>query len=190
MPHTFPYTHPLYRAAEEIDAAGAARNLMRKVGVRPLKELEDSWALFLTHIERFWNKLTVACRGAKGWQRIESEVNKLRKQDPLLCYAHHARNAVEHTIQDFTADWKGPVEVTNRTATSFTTSVPVFDRKLLPILDRGQIYLPAREHLGNSFEHELGKGMTEPVVVAEYILHFYYNLLVRAKREVSWRAAG
>jgi hypothetical protein len=186
VPHNFPKTHRLYQAAEEIELTGAALTRMGKVGVRPIKELEDAWADFLIHVERIWNKLLAAGRGLPGWQAIESEISKLRKTDPLLRYVHHARNAGEHTIQEFSVDWKGPIKIENLTSTSFTASVPPWDRPLLAVRDRGAIYMPPREHLGVSLQDKLGKGLPEPFLVAQIALRFYFDVFMRANREVSW----
>ena len=188
MPHTFPKTHRLYRAAEEFEAAAAAWQAMGKVGVRPIKELEDAWSLFLMHTERLWNKLFASGRGLSGWQNIESEVNQLRKTDPLLCYVHHARNVTEHTIQEFAADWNGPLKV-EPTQDGATISWPPWDRPLLPVLDRGQTYPPPAEHLGSSITEKFGKGLPQSYVVGEFALRFYFNALNRAAREVRWADA-
>ena len=186
MPHNFPKTHRLYQAAEEMEFSGAALSRMGKVGVRPIKELEDAWSAFLIRVERMWNKLLAGGSGLPGWQVIESEVSQQRKTDPLLRYVHHARNAGEHTIQEFSVDWKGPITIENLTSTSYTASWPSWDRPLLAVRDRGVTYEPARDHLGTSFCEKLGKGMPEPYVVAEMALRFYFEVLIRANREVSW----
>jgi len=185
MPHNLPKTHRLYRAAEEFEFASKAWQGMGKVGVRPIKELEDSWSLFLMHVERLWNKLLAAGRGLPGWQNIESEASKLRKNDPALVYAHHARNATEHTIQEFAIDWNGPL-VAVATHDEVTISWPAWDRPLLPVKDRGQVYQPPREHLAIDISKEFGKGMPQAYVVGEHVLRYYFELLNRAAREVQW----
>lgn len=185
MPHNFPREHRLYRPAEEFESAAKAWQAMGKVGVRPIKELENSWSLFLMHIERLWNKLLAAGRGLAGWQKIESEVSNHRKSDPALVYAHHARNATEHTIQEFAVDWKGPLTAVP-THDGFAMSWPPWDRPLLPVKDRGQIYQPPREHLGLDISKEFGKGMPQAYVVGEHVLRFYFEVLNRAARDVTW----
>lgn len=185
MPHNFPKTHRLYRAVEEFESASKAWQAMGKVGVRPINELEDAWSLFLMHIERIWNKLLAAGRDLPGWQKIETEVSKIRKNDPALRYAHHARNATEHTIQEFAADWSGPLSVVP-TQEGVIISWPAWDRPLLPVKDRGQIYQPPKEHLGADISKEFGKGMSQAYVVGEYVLRYYFNTLNRAAIEVQW----
>jgi hypothetical protein len=185
MPHNFPKAHRLYRAAEEFESAAKAWQAMGKVGVRPIKELEDSWSLFLMHVERLWNKLLAAGRDLPGWQKIESEASNLRKNDPALKYAHHARNATEHTIQEFAVDWNGPL-VAVPTQNAVDISWPAWDRPLLPVKDRGQIYQPPKKHLDLDISKEFGKGMPQAYVVGEHVLRFYFELLNRAAREVQW----
>jgi hypothetical protein len=139
MTHNFPKVHLMYRSAEEFESAAKAWQAMGKIGVRPIEELEASWSVFLMHVERIWNKLQAGARGLSGWQKIESEVSNLRKNDPTLMYAHHARNATEHTIQEFATDWNGPLTAVS-TQSTITVSWPAWDRPLLPVKDRGVTY--------------------------------------------------
>lgn len=185
MPHNFPKSHPMYRSAEEFEAAAKAWQAMGRVGVRPIEELETTWQIFLVHIERLWNKLKDGAYGLSGWQKIESEVNRLRKNDPVLVYAHHARNATEHSIQELAIDWTGPLTAVS-TQNTVTLSWPAWDRPLLPVRDRNVIYPPPTTHLDLDISQEFCKGMPQAYVVGEHVLRFYFGVLTRAASEVAW----
>lgn len=91
--------HPLRHALKEYEAAGKALQMMTGIN-QEFSEYESAWCEVLHRLERVWTKMQAAVYGRRGWQGIESEINHLRKTDPLLLYLVHARNADEHSIQD------------------------------------------------------------------------------------------
>jgi hypothetical protein len=118
-----------------------------------------------------------------GWQKIESEVSRLRKIDPLLNYLQQARNVEEHSIQELATDWDAkPTAV--QIGTEVQLSWQPWDRPLLPVTNRGVKFAPPRIHLGASIDPLLGKGKAEPRVVAELALRFYVDFLNRVSAEV------
>lgn len=175
--------HPLRHAIEEFSSADVAYRKMVEIGVGDFVEYEKAWRSFLHRIERVWTKTQAAAHRMPGWQKIESEVSRLRKTDPLLNYLQQARNVEEHSIQELATDWDAKL-----TAVQFGTEVQLswqpWDRPLLPVTNRGVKFDPPRIHLGKSIEPLLGKGKAETRVVAELALRFYVGFLDRVSTEV------
>ncbi|MGL5003277.1 MAG: hypothetical protein ACRDAM_10100, partial [Casimicrobium sp.] len=119
-----------------------------------------------------------------NWKKLESEFLKLRIGDPLLSYLRHARNADEHSIQKVATEGNVNLRALEVKPGTFRIQWDAFDRPLLPVKNRGVVYPPPREHLGQSIEDRLGKGVAEPVVLADLALHFYQNMLNRIVAEV------
>ncbi|WP_342085489.1 hypothetical protein [Dyadobacter sp. OTU695] len=95
----------LTAARIELDQAKKEFDLMRNIF--ELDILEVHWANLLDHIEKSWNKTVQAAKEAKGFQKVKSEVENLRKTDPLLKYMTNARHANQHTIQPLAKKGKG-----------------------------------------------------------------------------------
>lgn len=136
------------------------------------KKLEDgasAWSDFLTFHSRVYTKLK---EGAKGHGKSEAwygRVNRMRKDDPLLCYIHHARNSDEHSIEEIaqpvglvltfhfdylreTVAADGSIQILmgrdDGSASPGYFKPPHL--KLLPVCDRrfGDQFLPPDSHLG------------------------------------------
>lgn len=178
-----PKDHPLRFASEEFSLADKAYREMIAIGVGDFSAYEKAWREFLRRIERVWTKSQAAVHAMPAWKKIESEVAALRKSDPLLQYLIQARNVEEHSIADVTQDWKAnlkAVQVGNKVKLSWDH----WDRRLLPIKNRGVTFHPPRLHLGKNIEPLLKKGKAETVIVAEFALRFYVDFLNRVSTEV------
>jgi hypothetical protein len=182
-----PKDHPLHHASKELIAAIDFYERMHRNHLAEFAAFESDWREFLQKIERVWNKIQAAVCQYPGWRKIESEINRLRSEDPLLSYLRHARNADEHSIQNVASDWDGRLRASQIGATSVRVEWDPWDRPLLPVKNRGVLYQPPREHLGMDFTDRLKKGTAEPIVVADLALHFYKNLLDRVNRELLLR---
>lgn len=156
---------------------------MVEISVGDFSEYEKAWREFLRRIERVWVKTQAAVHSMPNWQKIESEVSRLRKKDPLLCYLQQARNVDEHSISDLTKDWDPKLKIKQK-GDKVELSWQVWDRPLLPVKNRGVVYDPPKTHLGQSIEHLKCKGKAEPRVVAELALRFYCDFLNRVSAEV------
>ena len=175
--------HPLRHAIEEFSSADAAYRKMVEIGVVNFTEYEKAWRTFLHRIERVWTKTQAASHRMPRWQRIESEVSRLRKTDPLLNYLQQARNVEEHSIQELATDWEAKLTAV-QIGTEVQLSWQPWDRPLLPVKNRGVKFDPPRIPLGISIVPLLGKGKAEPRVVAELALRFYVDFLNRVSTEV------
>lgn len=175
--------HPLRYAAEEFSLADSAYRKMVKIGVGDFAEYEKAWREFLHHIERVWIKTQAAIHNMPDWQRIESEAEGLRTNDPLLAYIKQVRNVDEHTISDIAKDWDPRFKVIQK-GNKIELNWKEWDRPLLPVKNRGIVYNPPQSHLGKSIEHLKRKGKAEPRVVAELALKFYCDFLNKVSDEV------
>jgi hypothetical protein len=67
------------------------------------QDAESAWTVFLTSASSIYSQLE---QGAKGHGRAEGwygRQKRMRKDNPILCYLHFARNAEEHGIERITA---------------------------------------------------------------------------------------
>jgi hypothetical protein len=79
---------------------------------KTIGEVADLWSEFLTHVQRSYTKLRIACRAgsSKGWC---DQVFAARNADDLLKYVLHARNADEHGVAAITHQKEGAVTKAN-----------------------------------------------------------------------------
>ncbi len=109
--------------------------------------LAAHWSSFLVYANRVFTKLEQGAKAgpAKGWW---DGIKRTRKEDELLRYIQHARNADEHGIGPITPRISakrmgvsfGPDGVRHLVAPEATLMVPVYDR--------GKRYDPPESHLG------------------------------------------
>lgn len=177
-------SHPLHPAWMEFQAADVAYRRMVACGVGNFEEYELAWRELLGRIERVWAKTEAAVMAMPGWQKVKSDVTRLRRSDPLLIYLFQARNVDEHSIaplaKEHDMNLQGKLTENGRVQLSWDP----WDRPLLPVANRGVVYQPPRMHLGASIAPLLGKGKAEPRVVAELGMQFYINFLNRVSTEV------
>lgn len=182
MATSFPQSHPLRHAYEELGAADVAYRKI--VGVaQPFDEYESAWREVLRRLERVWTKTQAAVHHLPGWKKIEAEVAHLRRSDPLLRYIGQARNVDEHSIQNLAKEYEWNFTATPQPEGILFRWSP-WDRPLLPVVNRGVTYAPPRVHLGQSIEPLLGKGKAEPRVVAELAIEFYVKFMNQVSLEL------
>jgi hypothetical protein len=86
--------------------AKARDALSRLESAQGLNEAESAWSDVLLAGNAVYSKLEQGSKAngkATGWF---GRVKKVRKDDPLLSYVHHARNSEEHAIDDITQRMK------------------------------------------------------------------------------------
>jgi hypothetical protein len=152
---------------------------------------------------RFWYEFLIASngvfsvleQGAKDNSKSNNWYAKLRRQrkdDQLLRYLHHARNADEHNVPSVTEHGPGEIvfldggnsiatieEIAGIVGTFRTKSKGAIDlknvnqiriypehAKLIGVVDRGVRYEPPAEHLGHKIED------CRPAVVASLMIQF------------------
>jgi len=179
-----PKSHPLHHASKELLAAVDFYGKLRENHLGDFAEFEVCWREFLQKIERVWNKAQAGMHDQPGWKQFEMEIERLRKNDPLLRYLRHARNADEHSIQAVAGEWDANLRTSQVASGSVMLEWEKWDRPLLPVTNRGVVYEPPREHLGQSLADKLKKGVAEPIVIGDLALHFYKSVLENAIAEV------
>lgn len=177
--------HPLYPVLAEIKAASDAVRCMDEIGVGNFHLFELSWQNFLQSLDRCWNKLQATCYGKKGWQTLESKIVNKRKKDQLLNYLIQARNATEHSISPVIKEWDANLTATPNKSGIMLSWAP-YDRPLLNVNNRGQIFLPPKEHLGKpmSFYKIKYPQQSEPIVAAILAMNFYVDCINKVSEKI------
>ena len=137
---------------------------------------ESAWLDFLLHHGTVYSKLEQAAKATSKGYAWFNKKKKERKDDPLLSYLHHARNAGEHTIIETAS--KAEFSVTGTLAHPDGTLELAFDNNGKPYAvgkgmnnvmvhrneimlcaakDRGQYYQAPREHLGQAIEGQTAR---------------------------------
>lgn len=89
-----------YPRAELRSAARAIRDMKQ---ANSLEEFEAEWREFLTYLEKVWTKVERSCQTVRNkFEPWQGKYHRLRKKDMLLRYLKQARDADNHSIQDFT----------------------------------------------------------------------------------------
>lgn len=179
-----PKDHPLHHASKELIAAVTFYEKMISNHLGDFAQFDSFWREFLQKLERAWNKAEAAVSDSPRCKRIIDTAINRRKTDPLLSYLRHARNADEHSLQEVAKDWDAKLRA-EPSADGITLHWDKWDRPLLPVTNRGVVYDPPRLHLGQGLNDKLGKGVAEPIVVADLALHFYRNLLNQLNETLS-----
>jgi hypothetical protein len=159
------------RAREE--AGKAAQKIAEIREAKTLHEIADLWSGFLTHIQRSYTKLRIACRSgpSKGWC---DNVFQTRNADALLNYVLHARNADEHGVAEVTEVKPGSIAINPKQGNSLEVDHLEIRRGgiamgpklaanakvtltpgevlLAPVRDRGIVYDVPKMHLGEKLE--------------------------------------
>jgi hypothetical protein len=95
------------------------------------------------------------------WRKIMDE----RREDPLLAYVHHARNADTHCLEE-TAEWVPDDAFTIHDER--LGELPIGQHlRALPVTDKGVVYHPPTEHFGRPFGYPLAD--TIAAVAAAYL---------------------
>ena len=102
-----------------------------------------------------------------------------RKNDQLLRYLEHARNADQHSIQLILDDVPEQIVTVGGDTVYVGNDIVIIAPRieLRPVEDRGESYNPPVEHLG--------KALTEhgPLKVADLGLRFYAGFVEQAERK-------
>jgi len=178
--------------------AKAERAVERLRIAKSFSEAEGAWSDFLAAASTIYSKLE---QGSKTNGRSTAwfgRAKKVRKDDPLLRYLHHARNSDEHSIADITerkpGSWGitgdvilngtigGPGSVLNVTGTNPARPPRVFVKpsrlELIRVTDDryGDAFDPPAEHLGKPIEDNT------PLPVAELGLAYLKAMIEEARR--------
>lgn len=176
---------------------GANRALDQMRAARNFEEFEDAWQDFLGCLEKSWTKTERACQAFHNrFQPWQGRFKKRRKDDPLLRYLKHARNADEHTLQEIVEHHPGyrtinpaygnslyieHMELRDGQIVSYSGDKPLIVRdyparlELRRFQDSGALYEPPAYHLGRRLQQR------DPISVAESGLRFYTRFVEQAE---------
>ncbi len=174
---------PLHRTKWELEAAERALEAMRLAETR--KDFHEAWQSFLDRLEKVWKMAERECQSFRQrFEPFQGRYKKLRRDDELLAYLAHARNADQHTLQMISAFCAvgfqieippgGKVEIKLdkqagqlqiRGAKKADSLPPSF--VLFPFRDSDVQYNPPKNHLGSTLDEN------GPLPVAEKALEFY-----------------
>jgi len=174
----------------ELRAAARAIDDMKKAN--SLEEFEAEWREFLTCLEKVWTKVERSCQAIRHkFEPWQGTYHRLRKKDMLLRYLKQARDADNHSIQDFTkielgsrkirfANPKGGnikhMEIRGGEIAAYEGDPIIVEDQppqpvAVPVKNNGEWYNPPTSHLGNPVTNH------HPVVLAELGLKFYENYI-------------
>jgi hypothetical protein len=197
------------RAQEHLRSAKQKYSIMMTSG--DVHQITNAWSELLTQIHRAFVKLRKATKrkAAKLWyDHIEEE----RKNDELLSYVRHARNADEHGIDrlsehemvllmrnpedgsvHFEHTWThdgSPFQITPGVDKSKLKVVGQMARiHLKAVVNRGITYLPPRHHLGDRIGDFFGRDVEEAhaIAVANLAIRYLDSKIVEAQAKFGSR---
>lgn len=190
----------LRHAKAELKSAERAISTMKVA--KTFEDFEESWKFFLISIEKCWTKIERAFQHKRNtFEPWQGQYKKLRKNDRLLRYIHHARNVDQHTVQEIVEHIPGynsiavPVdgevyieklETDGSVINYIGTKPPIISLRpsrieLCRIKDRGDWYNPPTRHL------ELNLSQRDPISVAQKGFEFYSKLLTEAEQKFGDR---
>jgi len=192
---------PLRQSKQELHAAQLALQGMR--AATNLEEFAIWFRGFLDRIEKVWVKAERECQPSlaqfEPWQRV---FKKLRRDDQLLMYLRQARNADQHSIQHMTQELLGQlvlvipplgtvevqIDETRQQLTVKGECQIAVQRgrsyRLLPINNRGRVFDPPSQHLGENLPKN------DALLVAEKGTAFYEDFLAQAEAKFFSAAAA
>jgi hypothetical protein len=170
---------PLREAKRELRSAEWA--LGRMHSAPDFDSFEDTWRQYLMALRKVWIKTERGCQHVrKRFEPWQGKIKSQQRNDQLLRYLEHARNADEHTIQLILDDIpKQTVTVGGDTVYVGNDVVVIAPRiELRPVNDSGEWYDPPVEHLGKALAER------DPLKVAELGLTFYAGFVEQTERKL------
>jgi hypothetical protein len=176
----------------------AARAIAGMRSAKSLEEFEAEWRNLLSCLEKVWAKVERSCQPHKHkFQPWQGKYARIRKKDMLLRYLKQARDADNHSIQDFTAVKPGSrainfvnprggyiqhMEIRGGQVVAYAGD-PIIVRDTpphpvaVPVKNNGEWFNPPTSHLGQPVTTQ------HPLVLAELGLKFYQEFVNEAERE-------
>lgn len=180
----------------ELRAAARALDAMRTA--KSLEEFEAKWREFLTCLEKVWNKVERSCQMERNrFEPWQGKYHRLRKKDMLLRYLKQARDADNHSIQDFTKIEPGSrsvsfvnprggyikhMEIRGGEIAAYEGDPIVIEDKppqpvAVPVKNNGEWFNPPTSHLGTPVTTH------HPVALGELGLKFYEEYVNEVSRQ-------
>ena len=179
----------------KVELRAAARAIQDMDNATDLEIFEHHWKVFLSCIEKLWEKMEKACESSSKFPPWQGKHRRTRKKDPLLRYLKQARNADNHSIQDLNYINSGSFTVIHkdpRTGISGTKHITqdeslkynqdelfinIFSPhpEVLPVTNKGVRYDPPKIHLGERIDD------LHPSTLAVLGLKFYSELINEAE---------
>jgi hypothetical protein len=176
----------------------AARAIVGMRNAKSLEEFEAEWREFLTCLEKVWTKVERSCQAVRNkFEPWQGKYHRLRKKDMLLRYLKQARDADNHSIQDFTKIEPGSrsirfvnpqggyikhMEIRGGEITAYEGDPIVVEDKpphpvAVPVKNNGEWFNPPTSHLGQPVT------TNHPIVLAELGLRFYEGYVNEVERQ-------
>jgi hypothetical protein len=109
----------------------------------PVRDARKAWGEMLHYSDKIYNQIGAACESNKDrdWHNHE---DRLRRKDPFLRYALHARNAEHHGVSQSTERRGGEFDMLRQRLPRNLSDPSEGDEEpplvLVPVLDRGVTY--------------------------------------------------
>ena len=166
---------------------------------RNFADFEDAWQDLLGCLEKSWHKIERARQPFRNkFEPWQGRFKKRRKDDPLLRYLAHARNADEHTLEETVVHrpahrtinpaygnslYIEHMEIRGGQIVSYSGNKPLVVQdyparvELRRFRDSGAWYEPPAYHQGKKLQSR------EPVAVAKLGLRFYADFIRKAREK-------
>jgi hypothetical protein len=189
------------KATDRLDRARTA--LASAIDGKSFPDFNAAWTDLLIYLNTIHEILRGGAKGNKKSEEWFGRAIGQRKNDPLLAYLHHARNADEHGLEAITKLAPGyvgidstsgdliindlvasPSGITIGSIRSPSGGTPIIKvqppaAKLVAVTDRGVRFDPPTVHLGKAIADNL------PVTVGQLGLAFHEKILEEAKKLAS-----
>jgi hypothetical protein len=153
-------------------AVGRAEKALAKLeDAASIADATEAWIDFLSSFSRLYTKLDAGSKSDDQSVAWFAGIKRLRKDDQLLCYLHHARNSDYHRLEDVTQHEKGGITIGAKGALHLRQLGIVNDQVYadwspaapgeqlvvtllssglvaVPVTDRGKTYAVPTSHLG------------------------------------------
>lgn len=180
-----------------VELRAAARAIDGMKSANSLEEFESKWREFLTCLEKVWTKVERSCQPFRNkFEPWQGTYHRLRKKDMLLRYLKQARDADNHSIQDFTEIVPGSrnirfvnpqggyikhMEIRGGEIAVYEGDPIVVENKppqpiAIPVKNNGEWHNPPTSHLDKPITTR------HPVALAELGLNFYENFVNEVER--------
>jgi hypothetical protein len=168
--------------AAYVSLAKAEASLQSMQAAKEYSEFQAAWSDLLVAAGRIYSKLQHGAKG-KSSEWFGHRIRE-RKNDAILAYIHHARNADEHGIKPIIQHSPGSVSIQstgsthikqfgmwpdgtigiNAVGSPLKVTVVPNSADLIPVTDRGVTYDPPKQHQGSPIQDQSPAGIGKLVV--------------------------
>jgi hypothetical protein len=181
----------LKHSKKELKLAKDSLESMKKA--ENIKDFEKNWKNFLNYLEKVWKKAERECQSFRNkFEPWQSNFKNERKEDPLLQYLKNARDADEHTIEEFIEKSPQHILITSlpkeksfivhdsKVTYEVTSGVQFYPEKIVAtsFTNSGKLFYPPCTHLGKQVNEP-----NNPILLAELGSEFYEDYLSKINKK-------